>query len=123
MKTLCQKIVCATAVLTLAIGAGCGRSGNAPEAAAETEGAAQAQATSASGLPGAQAAMASLDKKDYPGAVAAVLQARQSVGNAEQQNQFVNLVDEVKIRLIDEAPTDPKAAEALAVLRQITGGR
>ena len=67
--------------------------------------------------------MAAIDRKNYDGAIATLLRIRQSVANAEQQMQFANLADEVRIKLIEAAPTQPKAAEALGVLRRITGGR
>jgi hypothetical protein len=70
-----------------------------------------------------QAVLAAIDRKDYDGAIAALLRIRQSVTTAEQQAQFANLADEARIKLLDAAPTQPKAAEALAVLRRITGGR
>jgi len=67
--------------------------------------------------------MAAIDRKDYDGAVAALLRIRQAVSNAEQQVQFATLADEVRIKLLEAAPTQPKAAEALTVVRRITGGR
>jgi len=67
--------------------------------------------------------MAAIDRKDYDGALAALLRIKQSAVSAEQQVQFANIVADAKIKLIEAAPTQPKAAEALAVLRKITGGR
>jgi hypothetical protein len=78
---------------------------------------------SAAKLSGAEEIMAAIDRKDYDGAVAALLRIRQAVSNAEQQVQFATLADEVRIKLLEAAPTQPKAAEALTVVRRITGGR
>jgi len=83
----------------------------------------QQGSVSASGLPGANEALTALDKKDYAGAIAGLIAVRQSVSTPQQQVQFATLVDEMKIRLISEAPNDPKAATALSDLRRITGGR
>ena len=80
-------------------------------------------ATAPAKLSGSQEVMAAIDRKDYDGAIAALLRIRQSAVSAEQQVQFANIADEAKLKLIEAAPTQPKAAEALGVLRRITGGR
>jgi hypothetical protein len=74
-------------------------------------------------LPGTSEVMAALAKKDYDGAMAALLKARQSVTTDEQQVEFVVLSRQVKETLLEAAPTDNKAAEALTALRQMTMGR
>jgi hypothetical protein len=74
-------------------------------------------------LPGAQDTLAALNKKDYEGAMAKLLILQQSVASAEQQTQFMSLVEEMKIKLLEAAPDNPKAAQALASLRALTGGR
>ena len=114
----------------VSIGTGCGKkadtkspnttgSSEQPQAATASK---STEATSAK-LSGSQEVMAAIDRKDYDGAIATLLRIRQSVANAEQQVQFANLADEARIKLIEAAPTQPKAAEALGVLRRITGGR
>jgi hypothetical protein len=124
MNTYLRNLFCIVGLTVVCLAVGCGNKEATDETAVPAEGTADAAAQpAAGGLPGAQEAMAALDKKDYDAAIAAVVQARQSVTTTEQQNQFTDLVDNVRIRLIDEAPTDPNAQKALAVLRQITGGR
>lgn len=73
--------------------------------------------------PAAGEVMAAIDKKDYDGAVGAVMKARQAVTNDEQQRQFLILMHEARQKLMEAAATDPKAGEALAVLRAMTIGR
>ncbi len=114
-------LIIAVAVLA-GCSAGCGKKAGTGGAAAPAA-TAEAGSVSASKLPGANDALAALDKKDYDGVIAGVMRVRQSVASAEQQAEFTVLVDEVKIRLLDSAPSDPKAAEALTALRRITGGR
>jgi hypothetical protein len=73
--------------------------------------------------PGSKEVMDALDKKDYEGAVGKLLAAQQLVATKEQQDQFTSLTEEVKTRLIEAAPDDPKAAAALNSLRAFTSGR
>jgi hypothetical protein len=115
--------------LMIGIGAGCGK--KADTKSSETTGASgQPPAATASKstpaavkLSGSQEVLSAIDRKDYDGAIAILLRIRQSVTTAEQQVQFANIADEARIKLLEAAPTQPKAAEALAVLRKITGGR
>ncbi len=117
-------------VLVAGIVAGCGkkadtRSPDTTESSAQPPEATASKPTSTTPakLSGSEEVMAAIDRKDYDGALAALLRIKQSVASAEQQVQFANIVDDAKIKLIQAAPTQPKAAEALAVLRRITGGR
>ena len=111
-------------------GAGCGK--KADPSKADTSGPSEPQPTATAPkstsattvkLSGSQEVMAAIDRKDYDGAIAVLLRIRQSVTTAEQQVQFANIADEARIKLLEAAPTQPKAGEALAVLRKITGGR
>jgi len=118
--------------LMLGIGAGCGKKADPKQSSAQEPATVESKPTSKSAEPasvstakisGAQEVMAAVDRKDYDGAIAALLRIRQSVSTADQQLQFATLADEVRIKLLEAAPTQPKAAEALSVLRKITGGR
>lgn len=72
---------------------------------------------------GADTVMAALDKKDYDGAMAALMKVRQAISNEEQQRQYMVLTYEVKQRLMADAANDPKAAQALDALRGMSGAR
>ena len=127
MKKLRWGTAVAGLVWVAVLGAGCGKkaettSPDTTGSSAQPPAAAASKSTSAK-LSESQEVMAAIDRKDYDGAIATLLRIRQSVAGAEQQMQFANLADEVRIKLIEAAPTQPKAAEALAVLRKITGGR
>jgi hypothetical protein len=108
-------------LLLAAVGVSCAKKKAATESAA-AESAAAAAANPAQPA-AAQEVMAALDKKDYEGVVSGLVKAKQSVSNKEEESAVANLIDDVKIRLIEAAPTDPKASEALSNLRRITGGR
>lgn len=64
-----------------------------------------------------------LGRKEYDGVIAGLVKVRQTVADTQQQVQFTTLVDEVKIKLLEEAPKDPNAGRALAALRAMTAGR
>jgi hypothetical protein len=130
MNKLSWRTVLALLALFASFGAGCGKKTETTNPDTTGSSAQPPAATASKSTPatsakpsGSQEVMAAIDRKDYDGAIAALLRIRQSVANAEQQVQFANLADEVRIKLIEAAPTQPKAAEALAVLRKITGGR
>src|SRR5438094_899533 len=74
-------------------------------------------------LPGAAEVKAALEKKDYDGALLAFLKARWTVAYEEQHVQFVALSGELRNKLAEAAPTDPKAAEALKTFSMIVMGR
>ena len=77
----------------------------------------------ASKLPGASEVMAALEKKDYDGAMAALLRVKQTVTTDEQQVEFTALSHQVKNKMLEASATDQKAAEALTALRAMTMGR
>ena len=99
--------------LLVGLGMGCGR----------TKPTEQPPAVDTVKLPGAAEVMAALEKKDYDGAMAAWAKARQSITTEEQQAQFMMLSRELKMKVAEAAPTDPKAAQALEALRAVTMGR
>ena len=74
-------------------------------------------------LPGATEVMAAIEKKDYDGAMAALLKIKQTITTDEQQMQYMILSREARDKLIEAAATDPKAAEAVDALRAMTRGR
>src|SRR3989442_10408619 len=96
--------------LSSVLGTGCGKKTAAtPEA---VDGAPK--------LPGADDVMAAIEKKDYDGAVAALLKVGRTVANEEQQMQYMALSRRAREKLSEAATTDPKAAEALTNLRPMT---
>jgi hypothetical protein len=111
--------------LLVGLGAGCGKKTDTTDSSAsEPQPTATAPKSAAPVKPsGSQEVLAAIDRKDYDGAIASLLRIRQSASTPEQLVQFANLADEARIKLIEAAPTQPKAAEALALLRKITGGR
>ena len=74
-------------------------------------------------VPGAADVKAAIEKKDYDAALANLFKAKTSVATEEQQVQFMALNHWVKGKLMDAAPTDPKAAEALNALRATSVSR
>lgn len=116
MKARKQSWVVLGTVLILGLGGiGCEKKREAEHQSAVTEATAQ--------LPGSAEVFGPLEKKDYEGSIKALMQLKNSIQTPEQQTHYVTISDELKIRLLDEAPNDPKAAEALAALRAMTGGR
>ena len=100
----------------LALSAGCGKKSGAQVYSAIIE--------AASSLPGAADVMAAIDKKDYDGAMAALMKIKKSVTGDEQTVQFMILARQARDKMDEAAPTDPKAAEAVMSLRAMTtGGR
>lgn len=128
-KLICLGALAGSLALLAGLVAGCGKKGDSGAAAAGS-GAAQPAAAqpdpgsaSASNIAGAKEIMAALDKNDFDGAMAGVMRAAQGVSNAEQRRQFAVLADEVRIKLLEAGPANPKVSEALSVLRGLTGGR
>jgi hypothetical protein len=74
-------------------------------------------------LPGASTVRASLERKDYEGAVGGLLALRGAATPGPQAAEYTTLYDEVKFALIDASLTDRKAAAALMTLRTATAGR
>jgi len=129
MKKLSWLSAVAGLALIIGSGAGCGKK-KADTTSPETTGSSEQPAATAKPPPaatvkpsGSQDVLAAIDRKDYDGAIASLLRIRQSATTPEQLVQFANLADEARIKLLDAAPDQPKAAEALTVLRKITGGR
>jgi hypothetical protein len=99
--------------LSAGFGPGCSKKTTADPAAV----------AAAAKLPGGGDVIAALEKKDYDGAVAALLKAGRTVNTEDQQVQYMSLSRQVREKLSEAAPNDPKAAEALTTLRTMTMGR
>jgi len=99
--------------LSVGFATGCGKK----------SGAQSGQVTTAPKLSGSEEVMAALERKDYDAAMAALLRVKQAVSTEEQQVQFMVLSRQAKDKLLEAAPTDAKAAEALTALRGMTVGR
>jgi hypothetical protein len=112
MKKVIGCTVVALVGLCTGLGTGCGTKSTAPTTQVD-----------AKKLPGSDAVMAAIEKKNYDGAIAALMKVSQNVTNQEQQMEFILLTRDVKDKMIEAAPNDPKAAEALAALRGATMGR
>jgi len=74
-------------------------------------------------LPDATNVLAALNQKNYEEAVSGLVKLKDSVATEEQQNEYAILSREVKDKLLDASPTDPKAQEALQAFRLMTMGR
>lgn len=74
-------------------------------------------------LPEGTNVLAALQNKDYENAVAGLVKMQEAVGHGDLAAPFLTLKMYVKSQLIDLAPADPKAAEALSGLRMLTQGR
>jgi hypothetical protein len=99
--------------LTVALGSGCGKSGVDRKV---LEGTAK--------LPGTADVMAAIDKKDYEGAVAALMKVRESATSDEQIVYLRVLTRQAKDKMLDAAATNAAAAQAVMTLRMMaTGGR
>jgi len=112
-----------TALLVLLVSSATGCKKKTSDEAGGAATAAPGAAAPAAKSTESEAIMAALDKKDYDAVVSGLAAMKQSATTAEQLTRFEGLVDDVKIRLLEEAPSNPKAAESLAVLRRLTGGR
>lgn len=122
MNSLPKYALLTLLIVVPAVITGCGKS-KKPESEGTAETADGKKPAPAATLSGAAQVRAALDKKDYGGAVALLVQTKQALRTQAQQSEFTDLVDEVRIRLLDEAPGDPKATQALSALRAFTGGR
>ena len=74
-------------------------------------------------LPEVTNVFAALNQKNYDEAVSELVKLKQSVSTEQQQNEYALLTREVKDKLLDASPSDPKAAEALQTYRLLTTGR
>jgi hypothetical protein len=111
MKKLTRYVGLVLIGFSIGLGAGCKKAVTDPKV---IEG--------ASTLPGATNVMAAIEKKDYDGAMAALLQIKQGVTTTEQDVHFRVLARTARDKMSDA--NDPKAAEAIATLRAMTtGGR
>lgn len=113
MKRLTRCVVLIAMALSVGFGTGCGKKSGATPAASAT----------APKLPGTDEVTAALEKKDYDGAMMGLLKAKAAVTTSEEQVQYAKLSYELKLKLMEASDTDPKAAEALTALRQMTLGR
>ena len=116
MKHLVRKSVFLAVLGVLAVSSGCGKKDADATAVA-------GQAQPAAKLAGSDEAMAALNKKDYQATVAAIMKAKEGAASKEDEAALANLIDDVKVRLIQEAPRDSKAAEALLAVRRLGGSR
>jgi hypothetical protein len=125
MKKQTKSVFAAALALVLCVGIGCGKKQAAvTEPDGETPApVTQSESLSAANLQGANEVIASLNRKDYESTVGGIVRLKQTSQTQAQQEQLFILIDEVRMRLLEEAPNDPKAAEALHMLRRITGGR
>jgi hypothetical protein len=97
--------------LLVVIGTGCGKSGVDPTVV-----------DAASKLPGAADVSAAIDKKDYDGAVTALVKVQQSLTNEEQNVQFRVLAWETLQKMNPAAVTNAQAADAVNAIRAMTTG-
>ena len=78
----------------------------------------------ASQLPGAADVMAAINKKDYDGAMAALMKVKQTLTTDDQNVQFLVLARQARDKMDEAASTNTQAAEAVMTLRAMTtGGR
>jgi hypothetical protein len=99
--------------LSLGLGVGCRKKGNDPKVI-----------EAASGLPGAAEIMTAIEKKDFDAVMPGLMKVRQSVTNNEQDIAFKVLTRQVRDKIMETAPNDPKGAQVVATLNAMaTGGR
>ncbi len=114
---LSDRLVLALTVAALLAGAACGKKPQEPG----TEG---VSTDTAQKLPGAADVMAAVTKKDYEGAVAALMKVKEGLMTEDQIGQFVVLARETRDKIAEVGGTDQKAQEAVSVIRTLTtGGR
>jgi hypothetical protein len=117
VKQIFLKLVVAGCALGLAVVVGC-------KAKVDTAAQANPEALQAAQqLPEGTNALAALERNDYENAMKALVAIKQEVTNPEQEAALAILKQHFKSKLMDAAPTDPKAAEALNTLRFMTQGR
>jgi hypothetical protein len=99
--------------LLLGFTSGCKKSGDDPKVL-----------EAASQLPGAADVMAAINKKDYDGAMAALMKVKQTLTTEDQNVQFMVLARQARDKMDEAASTNAQAAEAAITLRAMTtGGR
>jgi hypothetical protein len=74
-------------------------------------------------LPEAANVIATLERKDYEGAVSTLVKMRAAVSTDEQEAEYKSLSRRVSDILFEAAPSDPKAAEAAQALTTLSRGR
>jgi hypothetical protein len=125
---ICPVIVCAA---LLACVAGCKKS--APESGQSAPSSEQSASAPAKSQPavenkappplrGAAEVTAALQRKDYPGAVAALAQAKAGM-TPDQRLEYNDLMRRVRGAVATAAATDESAKRAFEALRQIESGR
>jgi len=98
----------------------------APDASAAAPAAAPTAAAAPAGaevLPGASRVRSAMASQDYENAVGGLLALRGAATRSPQTEEFMVLYDEVKFGLMDASTSNPKAAQALAMLRAATASR
>lgn len=109
------KALSVLAVAASLLTVGCGPKSTAPADDATIQASLQ--------LPGATNVMAALEKKEYGEAVEALLKIREGLSAEKDELDYLVLSRQVKDKLMELAPSDAKAAEALAAFRAATAGR
>lgn len=100
------------------LGPGCKPKGVLPQDAQAAELAAVVQR-----LPGASNVCEALERKEYDAVITALASIRGAASTDQEAVDSAYLSRHVKDKLMDAAPTDPKAAEALSAVRAMTLGR
>jgi uncharacterized UBP type Zn finger protein len=100
-------------LLVACLGTACGPKAKVDEKTQQT----------AHSLPGAAEVLASLEQKNYDAAMAGLMKIKMALASEEDTTAYSVLAWEVKAKLQEAAPTDPKAAEALHNLRSMATGR
>ena len=111
MKKLSSYTAVSLIALVVLCSTGCGRSGID-----------RAVVEGASKLPGAADVMAAIDKKDYDGAMAALLKVKASITTEDQNIQYMVLARQARDKISEAAATNAAAAEAVMTLRGMTTG-
>jgi predicted patatin/cPLA2 family phospholipase len=109
MKTLARSMFLALVGVVIGFGPACKKSANDPKVI-----------EAASKLPGAADVWAAIEKKDYDGAVAAVVKVQQALTNEEQNVEFRVLAFQALQKLNEVAATNAQAAEAVNAVRSLT---
>jgi hypothetical protein len=112
-----RSVTLGLSLVVLALVSGCKKVDVQPIGAEEPAVAAAQQ------LPEGTNILAALKSKDYEAAVAGLAKLRDVASQGELAPPYLTLKLYVKGQLMDLAPTDPKANEALMALRSLTEGR
>ena len=92
--------------MAIGFGTGCKKSGDDPKVV-----------EAASKLPGAADVRAAIDKKDYDGAVAALVKVQQALTTEDQNVQFRVLAWQARQKMNEAAVTNAQAADAVNAVR------